>query len=164
MLFVPTFLRRRSLVLIDRTAGTNIGDMTANGGLAEAFNGTTSTALASCAVKQSTTSSYIGQTLASSKVFGQAIIYGSNNDGMKGLSNPSMTVNIRGKSGAAPSSRTDGTIVGTITFTDTANESAGRTITSTDLSTQWDHIFAEIISASGSGAHAVAELVLYEWF
>lgn len=156
-------VRNRSLILIDRTVGTNIGDMTAGGGLTEAFNGTTSTALVNCCFKTNTTSSYVGKTLASSKVFGQAIIYGSNNDGFKGIANPSVTINIRGKQGAAPSSATDGTIIGTTTFTDTTNESSGRTIASTDLSTQWDHIFAQMIS-TGSGGHAVAELVLYEWF
>lgn len=155
--------RNRSLFLIDRTAGTNIGDMTNGGGLAEAFNGTTSVALASCCLKSpSATQSYVGKTLANSKIFGQAVIYGSNSDGFKGTRNVSVTINIRGKQGSAPSSATDGTIVGTITFTDTNDESAGRTIDSSNLSTSWDHIFAELLS-SDSGAHCVAELELYEW-
>lgn len=153
----------RVLTLIDRTAGTNIGNMTVNGGLAAAFDGTTSQARLSCATISVSNSGYVGKTLAANKIFGQAIIYGSNDQGFIRTDDVSTTINIRGKTGAAPSSATDGTIIGTLSFTDTSNESAGRTITSTDTTSLWAHIFAEVINnaASGRDIH-VAELVLYE--
>lgn len=151
------------LVLIDRTAGTNIGDMTANGGLTAAFDGTTAQAQLDCAAEgTSTGTSYVGKTLASAKVFGRAVVHGSNSSGFIGGSNPSVTLNVRGKDGAAPATSADGTLLGTVTFTDTADESAGRVINSTDLVNTWDHLWVEL-SVSGSVARFVAELVLYEW-
>lgn len=163
MLFVPVIgwggATQKELILIDRTAGTNIGDLTANGGLAAAFDGSTSQAGSACAAKASATG-YIGKTLAGSKIFGQAIVYGSNNFGWSGTTSNSITINIRGKTGGAPSGPTDGTVVGTITFTETANESGGRTISSSDLSTAWAHLWADI---STGNVIRCAEIVLYEW-
>lgn len=147
--------------LISRTAGTNIGDMTGDGGLAAAFDGNTSQAEAGCASIGGLTG-YVGKTLASKTTFGKAVIYASNNNGYSNGA-PTITVKIRGKNGAAPSGPTDGTQLGTITFADTSDESAGRTITSTDLVTTWDHLFAEIIRGAGGGNLNCAELVLYNW-
>lgn len=149
-----------ALVLIDRTAGTNIGDMTGNGGLAAAFDGTTDAGTGSCATVGNT-GGYVGKTLASAKKFGRAIVYGSNTQGVAGNFNGTTTINIRGKNGAAPSSRTDGTIVGTLTFTDSADGTA-RQIETSDAATLWDHIFADIIPTGGN-VTLCAELVLYEF-
>lgn len=146
-----------TVIVIDRTLGTNIGDMTSNGGLAAAFDGVTSQATTACARK--TSAGYIGKTLDRARRFGGATIYGSNDAGFEVGGSGSQTINIRGKNGAAPSSRTDGTVIGTVTFSDTADESAGRNITSTDTATRYDHIFAEIIN----GNPACAELVLREF-
>lgn len=150
-------------ILIDRTAGTNIGDMTGDGGLAAAFDGDTTQDETACAGGPSGNDCYIGKTLASAKRFGKAVIYGSNDQGFMRLTNPSITINIRGKQGAVPIGRADGTVIGTATFTDTSDESAGRTITSTDGVTFWDHIWAEVIQNSGNNQHLVAELELYEF-
>ena len=165
MIFIPWAEEAaKSLVLISRTAGTNIGDMTAVGGLVAAFDGVTSQANTACA--RSATAGqpgYVGKTLASPKIFGRAIIYGSNNAGFTYGANPSEDITIYGKQGSPPSGRTDGTgISSTLSFTDTNDESAGRTLNSTDLVTQWDHIWAYVVPG-GSGSAFVAELVLYEW-
>jgi len=153
--------RLRALTLIDRTAGTNIGDMTGNGGLANAFDGTTSqTGPNSAGLTGEPT--YVGKTLAGPKIFGRAIVYGSNNEGFILSANPSTTLNIRGKSGSAPANSADGTLLGTTTFTDTTNESAGRQIDLADNRTTYDHLWVEITTGSSSGKR-VAELVLYEW-
>lgn len=149
--------------LIDRTAGTNIGNMTDNGGLAAAFDGTTAQAATACARSVDASAGYVGKTLAASKRFGKAIIYGSNNFGYQSAGTNTVTVNIRGKAGTAPSSRTDGTIVGTASFTNTSDESTGRTITSTDGATLWDHIFADVTHNGADGKMLVAELELYEF-
>lgn len=149
------------LVLINRTAGTNIGNMTGSAGLAAAFDGETAEANANCASLASATDAFIGKTLAGTKVFGQAIAYGSNAAGFSSL-NIELTLRVYGKTGAAPANSADGTVVGTLVFTDTANESAGRVIESTDLVAAWDHLWLRITGGSASTLR-VAELVLYEW-
>lgn len=154
------------LSTIDRTLGTNIGDLTDDGGLAAAFDGDTSQGTTACAAKAAS-SGYVGKTLAARARFGRATIYGGDGTGSAtgfvSGSNPSVTINIRGKQGSAPSSRTDGTLIGTTTFTDTSDESGGRTINSSDTITEWDHLWAEVVAASGSGLR-VAELVLERFF
>lgn len=152
-------LTPKQLVLIDRTAGTNIGNMTANGGLAAAFDGTTNAVHSSCAA-QSVGDGWVGKTLASAKIFGRAIVYGSNNRGFVFGSNPTVTLYIRGKNGSAPSSETDGTILGTVTFTEGDDESAGRVINTTDPNNTWDHLFVH--GTASPEFTYLAELVLYE--
>ena len=150
------------LILIDRTAGTNIGNMTANGGLAAAFDGTVVQAATLGAGADNVVSCYVGKTLAAPKVFGQAEVHSSSNQGYWST-NVSTTLNIRGKAGAAPANAADGTVVGTTTFTD--GGAAIKTIDSTDLVTAWDHLWVELIdnAAGGTNDARVAELVLYEW-
>jgi hypothetical protein len=156
----------KALVLIDRTTGTNIGNATNGGGLAAAFDGTTSQAFgAGAGSSGSVASIWVGKTLTGPKVFGQAIVYGSNDRGfVTGGGTPAMTINIRGKNGAAPASATDGTIVGTVSaFNDTTNESAGRTAASTDLVATWDHLFAEIAQGGAAAGMYCAEVEFWEW-
>lgn len=150
-------------VLIDRTAGTNIGDMTAFGGLAAAFDGVTVQGGTACA-RLSGTDGYVGKTLAAARTFGKALVYGSNTAGFDTSAGVStITLNIYGKNGVAPSSRSDGTLLGTLSFTDTSNESAGRQIDSTDLSTTWDHLWVHVNTTTGAVSVLCAELQLYAW-
>ena len=73
-----------SASLISQATGTNIGDMTANGGLAAAFDGNLSQAYAAAAVRTANTG-YVGKNYsASPKIIAQAIVYGSNNTGHDG--------------------------------------------------------------------------------
>lgn len=154
------------LVTIDRTTGTNIGNMTVGGGLAAAFDGETSEPAAgsNCAFSDGSESikrGYIGKTLAAPRVFGRAVVYGSSTQGFLNGSD-SITINIRGKTGAAPSSRTDGTIVGTTSFTDASDESGGRSIATTDSTTKWDHLFVDIVGAGGGAAIIRVGEVVFE--
>lgn len=165
-MIVNTFmLKTFALVLIDRTLGTAFGDMTGNGNLAASFDGVTNTIKTSCSRSAGATvsNSFIGKTLAAPKIFGQAKLYAANDDGFVQSIDPTVTINIRGKNGAAPASNTDGTIVGTLVFTDTANESGGRTVTSTDLVTVWDHLFADISHNGVANRMTCAEVELWEW-
>jgi hypothetical protein len=149
-------------LVIDRTLGTNIGNFTADGGLAAAFDGTTSQANTAGAGKSSATSGYIGKTLAVSKPIYKAIVYGSNNHGYVPSANPTVTINLYGKVGTAPASSTDGTLLGTLSFADTADESSNpRTITSDDWDTVWDHVWIEVTTESAT-AKQVAEVQFYE--
>lgn len=159
----PFMAKSKTLVLIDRTTGTNIGDCTTNGGLSAAFDGNTSQVFNSSATRQSATTAYVGKTLAASRTFGQAICFGSTNNGYKGGSDPTVTLTMWGKQGTAPASVTDGTNLGSISFTDQTNESTGRTISSNDLSTIWDHLWLGVAAAGAGGAISVSELQLYAW-
>ena len=143
--------------------GTNIGNMTGSGGLAAAFDGVTNVGFVDTATRGDSVG-WVGKTLARSDRFLRAVVYGSNDIGYAGGSGePQITINIKGKQGAIGSPPSGGgwTTIGTITFTDTANESTGRTITSTDTTTFWDHIIAEITRGDGSSGVRCAELELW---
>ena len=135
---------------------TKIGDMTAQGGLAAAFDGTTSQAGASSAGK-STSPGYVGVTFtAPTRVFAFDT-YGGNNTGYDSSGNPSLTLDIYGKAGSAPANSTDGTLLATQTFTDTAVTDQ-RAFVSTDNETLYDHVWVRV----STSAPRVAELVIYE--
>lgn len=152
-------LRHASLVLIDRTEGTNFGDMDSFNAVDVAFDGDTTQTVLQSAVS-GTATGYVGKTLAAPRVFGRAVVYGSSNSGYGGGDND-VTVAVYGKNGAAPASATDGKKLGEITFADAADESAGRTINSSDRANPWDHLWARVAVASGNAI--LAELELYAW-
>ncbi len=143
--------------LVDRTAGTNIGNMTVFG-LANAFDGATNSAGAACAAI-SGGPGYIGKTFSTAKKFSRAVVYGANDRGFIDTVNPSMTITVYGKNGI-PTGPTDGTVLGSLTFTDTANESSGRTISSINTVTGFTSWWA-YINGSANSTYC-AELVLYE--
>ena len=153
-------LTARHPVLVDRTAGTNIGDMTGGGGLAAAFDGTKSQVSTACAYNASA-AGYVGKTHAAAKIISHVVVYGANNNGYVFTVNPAMTITLYGKNGAAPASATDGTSLGSISFTDATDESAGRTIISIDQGTAWLHNWV-YINDGAADAHICAELEIYE--
>lgn len=103
---------------------------------------------------------YIGKDFqGSAKAIDHAIIYGSNNQGFVSLANPSITITLYG-SNTLPANGTDGTSLGSVTFTDTANESAGRTINSSDTTTQYRYIWVDI-SAAGANTWSLQEVQMY---
>ena len=152
--------KAKGLVLIDRTLGTNIGNMTGGGGLTGVFDGITGLNYPSCSYLAASSVAFVGKQLAAPKIFGQAKYFGSQNAGVGGTVGDPVTINVRGKA-SSPSSRTDGAIIGTITFADTANESSGRTITSTDLINSWNYIWADV--SEPTQIPVCAELQLWEW-
>jgi hypothetical protein len=152
-------LRELSSVVIDPASGSVIGGTWTDGGQTEIYVVVTSRA-AGVAANGGVTDVWSGKTYSGAKIFSKALLYGSNNGGFDASDNPSITINIYGKNGA-PANKTDGTLIGTLTFTDTANESAGREITSTDLVNSYTSIWFSII---GDGSHSiwVAEATFYE--
>jgi hypothetical protein len=149
--------RSLSEVLVDRTLGTNIGNMTVNGGLAAAFDGTTNQGTAACAA-DTTGTGYVGKTHTVPRVPGRVTVHGSNDAGYSSGGNGSCTITWYGKKGTAPANATDGTVLGSITFTDTSNESTGRDITTQDQN-GYDHWWVTVVVAANV---FVAELVMYE--
>jgi len=144
------------------TGGTNIGNMTSNGGLAAVFNGVTNATSIDSAAIALTTAAYVGKTITKRVIKG--IFYGSNEKGYVNVINPTITLNLRGKTGAAPSApATDGTLLGTLSFTDTLNESGNpREIISSDPSTVWNHIWVYITHDGAANNMYFTEAEFYE--
>ena len=140
-----------------------IGDMTAGAGLTAAFDGNTNQAAAAGASKAATTSCYVGRNfvaLGGMRV-NQAIVYGSNDAGYVVGANPTVTLTLYGNT-SAPGSATDGTSLGSTSFTDTANESGNpRTITSSDTATLWNYVWVNV-THTGSATTNVAELQIFQ--
>lgn len=90
----------KTLQQVSQAAGTAIGDMVNNGGLAAAFDGTTSQATASCAVKTVGGGTvYIGKDWGSgnSKIIGKFVIWGSSDNGFAANSTgTSVTLALQG--------------------------------------------------------------------
>lgn len=147
---------------VDRDDGTAIGDMTANGGLVNSFDGTTSQGAGAVSAKTGTpATAYIGRTLAQPTSVSHVILYGANNQGFVITTDPQVTANLYCGTGSAPSTSDDGTLIGSLTFQDTANESTGRLIESKDPESLCDHIWVELVPASGGTVYS-AELVIVE--
>jgi hypothetical protein len=134
---------------------TSIGNMTGGGGLATVFDGDLTETFATSATR-SGSGNYVGKTMTEPTAIVSAVVYGSDDQGFISGSNPSVTLDLYGKQGAAPANATDGTIIGTVTFTDTADESAGRSITS-DSAVLWDHVW---ITQNANLNTGIAELTL----
>jgi hypothetical protein len=150
---------------ISGATGTNIGDMTSGGGLAGAFDGTTNQSNAASAQRTGTVANaYVGKNYsASPKRIAKADIYPSNADHWFSAADGAVNVilTLYGKNGSPPSSHTDGTSLGTTTFSEDAT--SPRTITSNDTTTSWDYVWMSIATGAGStGTIYCAELVLYE--
>ena len=157
---------RGAAATIDRTTGTNIGDMTAGGGLAGAFDGST-TQSGGAAQKSSVSSSgsaYVGKTVAVPTAIESVTVFGTSSNGYVATVNPTVVLTLYGKNGSAPANSSDGTTLGSISFTDTANESTGRSITSSDTATYWDHVWVKLTHSDGTARlTGIAELQMTGW-
>lgn len=145
------------------TGGAELGDLTGDGGLSAAFDGTTAQAVSASATKASATEAYAGKTLAApSKIYG-AIVHGSNDAGYVSGANPDVTIELYGQTGDAPISATDGTLLGTLAaFTDSADESGNpRTVLSDDTDTIYDYVWVRITHNGSAATMAVAEVQLF---
>jgi len=154
----PTFILGNNL----RTLGTPLGDLTGGGDLEAAFDDTTAQAAAACASKGSSpTTGYVGLDfgVAPKRIY-KAIVFGSNDAGFISDANPEITITLYG-SEEEPDDETDGTVLGSSTFNDTADESSGREIESDNKGTPWRHVWATIATASGTAIN-VAELQPFE--
>ena len=145
MLCSPTMLlaavASKVETLVDRTLGTNIGDMTGNGGLAASFNGTTSSSYAVSSVATASPC-YVGKNHGSAKYPSKIVVYGPND---LGYSSGAGTVTLDFMvSNSAPANASDGISLGQISFTDQTDESAGRTITASNTSTAYQYWWVKI--------------------
>jgi hypothetical protein len=141
-------------------ASAYIGDMTAGGGSAASFDTDTTEAHADCSQSPSGSAGWVGVTFTTPTQVRSAVIHGSNNAGFVNSSNPATTITLYGKTGTAPANGTDGTSLGSVAFTDTADESTGRSITSSDLTTEWDHVWVNIVHEGAASIVDCAEVRL----
>jgi hypothetical protein len=125
----------------------------------EFFNGSTNRLAVQCGGFTNGGVSYAGKNFSSSpKRIAQAKVYGSNDNGFVAGSNPAMTWSLYAKQ-TAPASSTDGLLLGTVAFTDTTNESTGRTITSSDTDTFWNYVW---VKQNVAGNIFIAEIEFFE--
>lgn len=94
-----TLLTAATDVTISQSAGTPIGTMTSNGGLAAAFDGTTSQDDTACAALVGN-SAWIGKTWTAAKTITGFRVYASKDRGFKGDANPMVTVTLQGSNNA----------------------------------------------------------------
>jgi len=142
---------------ISPTGLTKFGDMTLGSGLAAAFDANTNEASPACA--SNSANGYAGMTLTSAKRVYHMVTYGTNNAGYDGGGNPSVTLTLYGKQGSAPSSYSNGTSLGSTTFTDTDTTNS-KTIVSTDQETLWDHLW--LVIGGSATFPRLAEVEFYE--
>lgn len=143
--------------LIPQGDGTAIGNMTARGGLAAAFNGNKVQGWTTCASPSSGQVSYIGKSnTGDPQSISKMVVRGSSDFGIS--SSGTNSFELYGKNGAAPANGTDGTLLGQTTgLTDTLGVDYEQT--SNDTSTLFDHYWMQFTSSSG-GTY-VAELEFY---
>lgn len=157
------FMRVPVETQIPQATGTPIGGLDQGGGLAAAFDGNTSqdnTTGAYTGGSHPTSEMWIGKTFSAPKVFSRLQVYSCVTDGFQSGANPSITLRVRGKNGAAPASATDGTIISNeLTFTDVA--ATMKELVSIDLVTAWTHVFLEILPAANANA-CCAEIYMWE--
>ena len=130
---------------------TAFGDHTDSGGIAVGFDDSVSTSYVNCAsaldIGNSTT--YLGATYAIPKNISKVIIYGSTDRGYIQGTSPAgtgtVTTKLYGKQGVVPTAHDDGTLLANVTFNATVlDESGGRTLTSSDQVTEYDHMWVSI--------------------
>lgn len=141
----------------------NIGDMTANGGLAAAFDGVTNQANTLCAAKvfgggTTNGSAFVGKnyTGAAAQQISSGTIWPSTNFGWTkvtsvlgpGSATGLITINLRAKA-SAPANSSDGTLLGSVGGIGSGSTIA-ISILSNDQVTAWNYVWFEIIEAGNT--------------
>lgn len=121
---------------IDARSFPSFGDMTSGSALAAIFDGNGATT-----GYAQTTTGYAGLDLRASphRIDKVRVMSPSNGYDASGLTTP-ITLTLYAKSGAQPSTSTDGVVLGALSFTD-VNAAGYQEISSSDKLTQWDWIW-----------------------
>jgi hypothetical protein len=118
------------------------------------YDGLSAVGVSSCSQVASNTS-WFGNNLGSAKKISKAILYGSNSQGFaqgstSGFFNichafaGQFTAYLYGKT-SAPASATDGTLLGSTSFTTVADESGGREIQSSDTTNTYQYVWVYLV-------------------
>ncbi len=150
--------------LIDRMAGTAIGDMTLNGGLAAAFDGVTSQGQANCA-RVSGAIGHIGKDWGASvkrRVSGFKC-WGANNSGYCEGSDPTVTIKLQGSNDNFAAETVD--LAESTPVTDSDGGGSGlliQVLSGVDTSTEYRYHRLKIDTDTCSVKTACAECEFYE--
>jgi hypothetical protein len=153
----------------------NIGSMTANGGVAAAFDGTLSKSNSTCAAygedisfpsSDITISGYIGKDYsASPQQISSATYYPASDLGychgfvIGAATVGRVTLNLRA-SQTVPATASSGTLLGTGTFT--VNNTSALSIDSSDTSTAWNYVWIEVVAEwQGGGFFPAGDYFIY---
>lgn len=144
--------------IIGRTLGTAIGDPTSN--IAAWYDGTTSQSTSAATVKSSSTSMYLGKNYTSLGGFkcSGATVWASTS-GFVSVTSPSITLTLYGKA-TAPANSSDGTVLGTSTFTDSNSKIVF--LSSSDTTTSYNYLWVKVARADAAAEVLyVAEIRMY---
>lgn len=147
--------------LVDRTTGTKYGSAFTLGGMSSIFDGNKlANNPAFGAYLNGASSAWFAVHWPAGKVFSRAKVYGWNDRGFcDNQSGAAVTIAYYGKNGAFASG-TDGSLLGTTTFNDTNDESAGREIfNGGDVNAYTD--WACVVTINGTGV-CIAEAEHWE--
>lgn len=145
---------------IPANAGTNIGNMTEQGGLAGAFDGVTVQASSSGCARGVGAVGYVGKNYSTApKRITKAEVWPSSNNGYGFDVSTQVTLKLFGKNGAAPTGPADGTQLGVLTLSDTT--SGPHTIVSSDAATAWDYVWVRVEQPGAMWVY-IAEIKFYE--
>ena len=128
-------------------SGSYIGNMTVGTGLADHYDddpddvgGYTSTAAA-----------WTGLTLTTATPIFKAVFFGAQNVGMIQDANPTdCELKLYGKAGTAPSTSTDGDLLGTVSSITDIAKPIGTVIPSSDIATVYDHVWCTLTATGGA--------------
>lgn len=144
-------------VLIDRTLATAIGDMTGNGAQSRFFDGNLSDPLATAAYKIGA-DGYGGADYAATHVLSKVVCYGMSDQGCVNGANLSTTLRlfVKATTGATPSD----TAAGTLTFTDSADNTAREIICT--VSTPIRSFVVKVDTSASGNSTGFGEIQAYE--
>jgi len=143
-------------ILFDRTAGSNIGDMSGGGGLAAAFDGTTAQNAAASASLAASTTAYVGKDHGSgqSNIVTSYVVYPSTDQGF--TTDANLSIRLYG-SNSLPATATDGTLLhDSGSFADSLSAQTYNFV-DIDTSTGFRYHWVTIVPAS-SATNYVAEV------
>jgi hypothetical protein len=145
--------------LIDDSATARIGDQTSS----VLYDGLTAVGFGGAHITAAAQTAWFGNNLGSAKKISKANVYGTTDRGFgRGGSGSkfvicasvgqTFTAYLYGK-GSAPASATDGTLLGQLSWTNTANESGGREIVSTDTTNTYQYVWVYLVWTNYGSFH-----------
>lgn len=145
---------------IPQGTGTPVGNMTSGGGLAAAFDGNTNQNNANSAYAGATATGYIGKNwgAGNDKVITGFKAWGSNNLGFESGTN-SVTIRLIGHTSNDPGAGTD---LGSITFTDTEDNTVREKLSGLTTSTAYQYHWLKIETSSAVFDTICAEAQFFE--
>ena len=117
------------------------------GGQGAITDGITAQAYTACGRTTFLARGHFGKTWAAPKAMSKVVAYGPTDNSLN-QAGVHTTVELYGKNGAAPSSPTDGTLLGTSVAVP-AGQNAVATLDVTDKEALWDHVFVSMFKTGG---------------